>query len=655
MKFWQVLEIDPTDNPSIVKKAYAKKLKVHHPEEDPEGYQKLREAYDSALKYIKDNKGQPAINSCIKDNYENTSTNSYIKEASDDIEVINKVDSFANTIETLPHISLFNEVNEKTLSFEETVEEFINKAQDLYDNFLLRINIENWITLLNSEAVWFMGDKQLLSNKMIEFLMDNHYLPKEVWKLLEDNFNWEGQKEYLYESYAEEFIDYLFKQIEDNNGLRYCYFKDIPDFEYDTFLEYREEAFEALYDNDLESAEKCINNAFNLYAEDPDLFIMRGRCYLNRGDLDKALEIFISLIQKDSEDLYSRFYRAEVFYAKGQIESAIDDCRYIEAHKFDNFEFKILFAKCYLKSKELAKAKEILLKLSADDAFRDEAKDLLKEVNLRLADKLRNELKKSIRNKELKYDLNKLYKELGRLDCKEIRKKSLMIILRRVIICLVILFVQVTSTHSTMKDIGIKEPTSFKSTLQFIMFNDKANIVKNSEDIKRLPSEISSVQGKLTNAGFLDLFRIPAKGKDGKETNLYLNYKEAKEKDLYGDMNGYICIGTLGDKKVIAIVDYDQATQAYDTKTIDFIGNIHYMKNDGLLSEVKKRCISNKFEQEFLTDIYIDTKIKVSSKRDNTIAFDALLLLVQAIAIFNGLVVISKLVKKNREIKVEAL
>jgi len=63
MNFWDILEINPTDNASIVKKAYAKKLKLYHPEDDPEGYQKLREAYDSALKYVRNNKNKPPINS----------------------------------------------------------------------------------------------------------------------------------------------------------------------------------------------------------------------------------------------------------------------------------------------------------------------------------------------------------------------------------------------------------------------------------------------------------------------------------------------------------------------------------------------------------------------------------------------------------------
>ena len=47
---WSILGIDPTNDVSAIKKAYAIKLKIYHPEDDPEGFQKLREAYEGAIK-----------------------------------------------------------------------------------------------------------------------------------------------------------------------------------------------------------------------------------------------------------------------------------------------------------------------------------------------------------------------------------------------------------------------------------------------------------------------------------------------------------------------------------------------------------------------------------------------------------------------------
>lgn len=49
MNEWQVLGIEPTNDESAIKKAYAKQLKHNKPDKNPEGFKALREAYESAL------------------------------------------------------------------------------------------------------------------------------------------------------------------------------------------------------------------------------------------------------------------------------------------------------------------------------------------------------------------------------------------------------------------------------------------------------------------------------------------------------------------------------------------------------------------------------------------------------------------------------
>lgn len=48
---WEVLGVEATDDERELKRAYARRLKLTHPEDDPEGFQELRTAYDMAQRY----------------------------------------------------------------------------------------------------------------------------------------------------------------------------------------------------------------------------------------------------------------------------------------------------------------------------------------------------------------------------------------------------------------------------------------------------------------------------------------------------------------------------------------------------------------------------------------------------------------------------
>lgn len=49
MDIWQILEIEATPDTKAIKRAYAKKLKITRPDEDPQGFQDLHYAYKAAL------------------------------------------------------------------------------------------------------------------------------------------------------------------------------------------------------------------------------------------------------------------------------------------------------------------------------------------------------------------------------------------------------------------------------------------------------------------------------------------------------------------------------------------------------------------------------------------------------------------------------
>lgn len=60
VNYWSVLGLEPTQDVSAIKRAYARKSRECHPEEDPEGFLRLREAYQAALDCARQDGAAPA-------------------------------------------------------------------------------------------------------------------------------------------------------------------------------------------------------------------------------------------------------------------------------------------------------------------------------------------------------------------------------------------------------------------------------------------------------------------------------------------------------------------------------------------------------------------------------------------------------------------
>ena len=58
MNCWKILGIEQTTDLAAIKTAYAAKAKEWHPEEHPEEFQQLQQAYHSAARYAKAQKGR---------------------------------------------------------------------------------------------------------------------------------------------------------------------------------------------------------------------------------------------------------------------------------------------------------------------------------------------------------------------------------------------------------------------------------------------------------------------------------------------------------------------------------------------------------------------------------------------------------------------
>jgi len=390
MNIWNVLEVAPTEEISIIKKAYAKKLKIYHPEDDPEGYQILREAYDSALKAAKNK----------QNNLENEKQNiPNVIETSEDRKEITKNNKF-NIVD--------NSIDEN-IKTEQLIEDSLKKIGQIYDDYFERIKIENWKEVLNDDIMWNIDAKEIVSRRILNFLIDHRFAPKNIWKFLNSNFYWDEQENYLYSIYPFDFVNFLFKQISKDRGIQHCYLNNKNIADYDKYFSLREQAVNALNENNLTEAKHFISLAYEICDNDPELLCIRGEYHLKTKNRKMAKYDFEDASEINPNDMDVKLYQALIYYKFNEIKNAIRICNLILDDVPDDFEARLLLGKCYLKQERWYKA---------NITFSENLKLKPSDIETRKCIRLVNNhwyiyLQRNPWNLMVRYNLKKSYSALG--------------------------------------------------------------------------------------------------------------------------------------------------------------------------------------------------------------------------------------------------
>lgn len=316
MTVWETLGIEATDDLKVIKKAYAKGLKTYHPEEDPEGYQRLREAYDSAVKLAKEGFSRVAPS-------QNHETSLDWEEGRDVAEV------------DIP-------------SIEHPVDQFIQKVQALYEDFFARIQVENWQSLLQEDIIWNVQYSVLLQDRLIDFLEEHPYLPLAIWQLLDQTFHWLENKEELEERCGRGTTQFLIENIIGSKRMGYDCFKKELDLHYEEYLQLRADAQFFLMEDDLESAKEALDQAFQLFQTDPDLLHLQGIYYLRMQDDEKAIQTFERKLAISPTDSDALLYLAKLHIRAEKYIEAIQHCEQLLEHQPNHVDGLFLIIKGYI-------------------------------------------------------------------------------------------------------------------------------------------------------------------------------------------------------------------------------------------------------------------------------------------------------------------
>ncbi|NEN81644.1 J domain-containing protein [Paenibacillus elgii] len=356
---WKILDIKPTNELSVIKKAYARKLKQHHPEDDPEGYQRLREAYDQAVRAAKRNLKFDSF----RDLTEEAAVERGESGQSDTGQDEQKEEGQPVVI---PSRMLFADPAARVKSTEERLNEFIEKVTGVYRDIAQRIDSDSWLKLLNDDMMWDVKLQREVYKRMTVFLDRQPYLPRDVWQLLESSFCWKERAQDDPESFSRQFPNvflHVFAEPYYATSLRFTFLTKAGDIDCEAFLRYRLGALLALKHHHMEQAEEMLERAYELFPDDPDLLRLQAEYYLRLGSLSRALTAIDRWMALTPDDPELYWYRARIYVKSNRLTEAIHDVTYFLSHDPGHLAALSLAAKCYTKLGDPASARDMYLRL----------------------------------------------------------------------------------------------------------------------------------------------------------------------------------------------------------------------------------------------------------------------------------------------------
>lgn len=276
MDIFQVLNIDKTKDKDIIKRAYLMKLQNTNPEDKPEEFMQLRQAYEKALEY-----------------------------ADSPDEVINS-----------------NEKN-NLHSNKSEIDIWIEKVETVYKNFKSRNDLDKWGELLKDDICQNLDSKIEARDSLLEFLMENYFIPSTLVRFLNKEFDFIGNLDDLYEKFPKAFIDnvIIYKMNNDEFPL-YSLFDLKDNLDYDGFLIKFYELRDLYGEREYTKALKLYDEIKSLNIYHPELQKKLAQIYYSMGEHDKCLEVIDKMDIKYAEILEMNLLKAMALTDKGKHKEA---------------------------------------------------------------------------------------------------------------------------------------------------------------------------------------------------------------------------------------------------------------------------------------------------------------------------------------------
>lgn len=253
MNCWETLGLEPTSDKKKVKQAYAAKLKTIDVDQEPLAFQKLKEAFDSAIfltgTIIESNQPTGVVSSSDEKRQEAESeTNPRQLEENKAIFSENET----TELESKQLDDLGQEAgvdNNEIIQVQKAqqknaVERFNEELIIVYEGMDFFSDIEKWTPLFSNELEWSIDEHNAINNVMQQFLLANYrVLARTVIDYIGSVFDFDS---FVKDYRSGDYFCYSWAEIKNVPNFSFDYYQEIPKEERLTYFTNRYNLFQLL-------------------------------------------------------------------------------------------------------------------------------------------------------------------------------------------------------------------------------------------------------------------------------------------------------------------------------------------------------------------------------------------------------------------------
>ncbi|WP_154222576.1 DnaJ domain-containing protein [Marinicella rhabdoformis] len=223
---WDVLGTEETNDKKVIKKAYAKLIRKYRPDEAPEKFQEINQAYQYALTLLKSNQADDDVVAVTpeypkKNESEEVQTESPIDVADDVAEVESVVSEFTHTQEIDDVIEEVEEDDTELNLANDILEQFHQMA---FAEYKRKKKAESWNFLNQYHEIQDLQLRDSLSKELFKRVAEYNFfqlkenksllLNQPMVRLVAEVLEWESQWQEFHQLFPEDYVQHVFSLLE---------------------------------------------------------------------------------------------------------------------------------------------------------------------------------------------------------------------------------------------------------------------------------------------------------------------------------------------------------------------------------------------------------------------------------------------------------